>query len=105
MDRNMYVECARAVVGRLRKEVNGLVRYEVYPEVDTIIFKVIFKDFDFNYGVNYIQDVMYNEGFDTVVDDILSKYKKAVNNAFFKTDARKERDRLEELGIKEEMFA
>lgn len=95
MDKMIYVECARAMNSKIRQEVNGLVRYEIYPEMDAIVFKIRFKDFDFNYGINYIQDLMYNNGTDKAIDDLLKKYKKAVLNAFFKTEERKERDRME----------
>ena len=80
---------------KIRQEVNGLVRYEIYPEMDAIVFKIKFKDFGFNYGVNNIQDLIYNNGTDKAIDDLLKKYKKAVLNAFFKTEERKERDRME----------
>lgn len=95
MPKEIYIECARAMNSKIRQEVNGLVRYEIYPEMDAIIFKIKFKDFDFNYGINNVQDLMYNGGTDEAIDILLKKYKKAVLNAFFKTEERKERDRME----------
>ena len=95
MDKQIYIECARAMNSRLRQEVNGLVKYEIYPEVDTIIFKITFKDFNFNYGINYVQDLMMRNATGEAIDELLHKYKKAIMNAFFKSDARKERDRME----------
>lgn len=94
MDKQIYIECARAMLSRLRTEVNGIVRYEIYPEIDTIIFKITFKEFDFNYGFDNIQDLMISDGIGEAVDDLLHKYRKAILNGFFKTEERKERDRL-----------
>lgn len=95
MDKTIYIECARAMNSKIRQEVNGYVRYEIYPEMDAIIFKIKFKDFDFNYGVNNVMDLMVNDGMTEQLDILLKKYKKAVLNAFFKTEERKERDRME----------
>lgn len=85
MERSVYVDCARSVVDRLRKEVNGLIRFEVYPEVDTIIFKIVFKEFDFRYALGHVQDLMLQDGFDEAIDIMLKKYKSAILNGFFKT--------------------
>lgn len=104
MERQFYVDQARSIKEKLREEVNGLVRFEVYPEVDTIVFKIIFKDFDFNYAINNIQELMYSGGFDEQIDILLKKYRSAVLSGFFKNERRKERDRREKLGITKEML-
>ena len=101
MERHDYIECGRNLAGKIRKEVNGLVRYEVYPEADLIIIKIIFKDFDFNYAIRDIQDLMYMNGLDGAVDELLEKYKKSILSGFFKTNERKSRDERVALGISE----
>lgn len=101
MERQFYVDQARSIKERLREEVNGIVRFEVYPEVDTIVFKIIFKDFGFNYAINNIQELMYSDGFDGQIDILLKKYRSAVLSGFFKNDKRKER---EKLGITKELL-
>ena len=101
MERHDYVDCAKNIVGKIRKEVNGLIRYEVYPEADLIIFKIIFKDFDFKYALKDIQELMYQEGFDEAVDIMLKKYKKSILSGFFKTKERKNREEKIELGLEE----
>ena len=99
MDKQIYIECARAMLNRLRSEINGGIKYEIYPEVDTIIIKINFKNFDFNYGINNVQELMMNDGIHLAIDDLLYKYKKAVLNGFFKTEERKEREKLEGMFV------
>ena len=96
MDKTVYIECARAITSRIREEINGIVRTEIYPEIDSIVVKIKFKEFDFNYGVKDIQDLMISDGIQEAVDELLRKYKKAILNGFFKSEARKERDRMGE---------
>lgn len=97
----LYYEFAKNVKGKLLDEINGKVVFEVYPHIDAIVFKIFFKDFDFAYAVNEIQDRLYmsDAASESVVDDILHAYKKAVLGAFFKTDERKRRDEDRKLGI------
>lgn len=97
MERRLYIDCAKSVVRKLHEELNGRVIFEVYPEVDTIIFKIMFKDFEFSCAVNNIQEVIYTDQIDAEVKMILEKYKKAVLSAFFKTDSRKARDNRRKL--------
>lgn len=89
MDKSIYIECARAISNKVREEVNGIIRTEIYPEIDVIVVKIIFKEFDFNYGVKDVQDLMISEGIPEAVDELLSKYRQAVLNGFFKSAARK----------------
>lgn len=89
---------------RLRNEVNGLIKFEIYGEIDTIVFKIFFKDFDFNYGINDVQSIIYDGSSEEVVCDILSRYKKAILNGFFKTEDRKRRDEAIRLGIQKEEY-
>ena len=99
MDKQIYIECARAMLNRLHNEINGGIKYEIYPEIDTIIFKITFKEFDFNYGFGNIQDLMISDGIGEAVDDLLRKYRKAILNGFFKTEERKEREKLEGMFV------
>lgn len=99
-----YWDFAQGIRGRLRNEVNGLVKFEIYEEIDTIVFKIYFKDFDFNYGINDVQSIIYDGSSEEVICDILSRYKKAILNGFFKTDDRKRRDEAIRLGIQKEEY-
>ena len=99
-----YWDFAQKIRERLRNEVNGRVKFEIYEEIDTIVFKIFFKDFDFNYGINDVQSIIYDGSSEEVVCDILSRYKKAILNGFFKTDDRKRRDEAIRLGIQKEDY-
>ncbi len=99
-----YWDFAQSIRERLRNEVNGLIKFEIYEEIDTIVFKIFFKDFDFNYGINDVQSIIYDGSSEEVVCDILSRYKKAILNGFFKTDDRKRRDEAIRLGIQKEEY-
>lgn len=98
MDRQIYIDCARSMKQKICNEINGRVQFEIYPEMDAITFKFIFKDFDFNYGINNIQDLMISDRTSEAVDEMLRKYRKAILNGFFKTKERKEKDKMEALG-------
>ncbi len=99
-----YWDFAQKIREKLRNEVNGLVKFEIYEEIDTIVFKIFFKDFDFNYGINDVQSIIYDGSSEEVVCDLLSRYKKAILNGFFKTDDRKRRDEAIRLGIQKEEY-
>ena len=99
-----YWDFAQGIRNKLRNEVNGLVKFEIYEEIDTIIFRIFFKDFDFNYGINDVQSIIYDGSSEEVVCDILSRYKKAILNGFFKTEDRKRRDEAIRLGIQKEEY-
>lgn len=99
-----YWDLAMSIKEKLREEVNGVVRFEIYEPIDAIIFRIYFKEFDFNYGINNIQDIIYDGNSSDIADEILSKYKKTILNSFFKSEDRKRRDENMCLGIKEEDF-
>lgn len=99
-----YWDFAQSIRERLRNEINGRIKFEIYEEIDTIVFKIFFKDFDFNYGINDVQSIIYDGSSEEVVCDILSRYKKAILNGFFKTDDRKRRDEAIRLGIQKEEY-
>lgn len=97
---NMYIDFAKSVKARLYEEINGRVVFEVYKEIDTIIFKVFFKDFDYSYAVNNIWDRIYSgEPTDTIVADFIAGYKKAIRRAFFKSEEQKEREKIARMGV------
>lgn len=97
----LYYEFAKNVKTRLLDEINGRIVYEVYPYIDTIIFKINFKDFEFTHAINGIQDRVYtsDNASEDVVEDLLHMYKMVILNAFFKTEERKRRDEDKKLGI------
>ena len=80
----MYYEFAKIVKEKLINSLNGYVRYELYPDVDTIIFKVKFKDFTFSYPVNGIAALVYDGRSDEIVEDFKTRYRKSIYRAFFK---------------------
>ena len=88
-EKTMYIEFASKMFKLLCNEVNGKIQYELYPEVDVVIFKILFKDFDFSYAINNVQDHIYNCTADAVVADFKEKYKRAIFNAFFKNGRKK----------------
>ena len=94
---SMYIEFANKVKGKLIEELNGYVRYELYPNIDTVIFKICFKDFDFAYALNHVSDSIYNGvTVDSIVDDFKRHYLKEIKNSFFKSEERKKRDKEKE---------
>ena len=95
---DVYWDFAQSIRGRIREEVNGIVKFEVYEHIDTVIFKIRFKDFDFSYGVDEVQSVIYDGRTDEIVDGILSSYRKDILNAFFKSESRKKKDKALKLG-------
>ena len=92
---NMYFEFAKNVKTKLLDELNGKVIFEIYKNIDTIIFKIYFKDFDYSYAVNSVWDRIYSgEPSEVVVADFIAGYKKAIKNAFFKSEEQKKRDQM-----------
>jgi len=97
MERQMYYDFARSLKGKLIEEVNGYVKTEIYPDIDTIIVKFTFKEFEFSYPINEIADIIYSGSSDILVDNIIEKYKKAIMRGFFKTKGKKEQEQLVEI--------
>ena len=96
----MYIDFAKSVKTKLYEEINGRVIFEIYQEVDTIVFKVFFKDFDYSYAVSNIWDRIYSgQPTDTIVADFIAGYKKAIRRAFFKTAEHKKRDEIARMGV------
>lgn len=96
----MYYEFSKNVKERLSEEINGRIVYEAYPAIDTIIFKVSFKDFDFAYPVANIQDLLYSgESAESIVENFKTNYLKTIKKTFFKSEQRKKRDEMAKMGI------
>ena len=91
----VYWDFAQNIRGKLRDEINGVVKFEIYEHIDTVIFKIYFKEFDFHYAINEVQSVIYEGKTEEVVDDILHRYRKTILNAFFKSDERKRKEQEE----------
>ena len=99
---SMYYDFARGIKNKLCEDLNGRIVFEIYAHIDTVIFKIFFKDFDFSYAVNNIQERMYAGSVDEIPEEIKHEYMKAIKRAFFKTEQRKRRDEMAKLGIHEE---
>lgn len=95
MANDIYWDFAHSVRGRLKEEVNGMIKFEIYGSIDTVIFKIYFKKFEFHYAINEVQSVIYEGRTEEVVDDILHRYRKTILNAFFKSDERKRKEQEE----------
>ena len=96
---NMYYDFARNVKNGLCEEINGRVFFEIYKDIDTVVFKSYFKDFEYSYAVNNISDRIYSgETSDTIVTEFISGYRKAIKKAFFKTEEHKRRDAMAMIG-------
>lgn len=94
---DVYFDFAKAVKRRLNEEVNARILFEIYDDIDTIIFRLYFKDFEFKYAMNDIQTIVYTGQTEQVVTDILSAYKGCILSSFFKSKARKERDKTKKI--------
>lgn len=105
MASDVYWNFATSIREKLKEEVNGVVKFEIYGSIDTVIFKIYFKEFDFKYGISEVQSIIYDGRSEELVENILSAYKRAILSAFFKTENRKKRDKELALGINcEEVF-
>ncbi len=88
--REIYYEFAQTMKDKLINEVNGRIEYEIYAKVDTVIFKISFKDFSFSYAINQIQDIIYSgQSYDELVEELKKKYMRTIQNAFFKSEYKK----------------
>ena len=95
----MYYEFSKNVKERLSEEINGRIVYEAYPAIDTIIFKISFKEFNFAYPVANVQNLLYSgESTESIVEDFKTNYLKTIKKTFFKSEQRKKRDEMAKLG-------
>jgi len=96
---DMYYEFAKNIKKKLSDDLNGRIVFEIYNHIDTVIFKVSFKDFDYSYAVNNVQDRIYSGTVDEIPEDFKHSYMKAIRNAFFKNEKHKRRDELVRMGV------
>jgi len=90
MEKQIYYDFARNLKEKLINECHGYVKTEIYPDIDTIIIKITFKEFEFRYPINEIADSFYCGSSDQIVNKIIDKYKKAILKGFFKSKEKKE---------------
>ena len=83
-ENDMYYDFGISVMSKLRDRVRGKIVFEVYKEIDAIIFKVFFKDFNFKYVVKDVTNLVLTGGSDKTVEEIMKKYREVVMKAFFK---------------------
>ena len=98
-DKKMYYDYARAIKERVINEVNGFVVTETYPELNAIIVKVTFKEYEYRYAIDDVSNKIYNSSSDLIISDFKEKYKGSIMKSFFKSNERKQRDKLSELGL------
>lgn len=96
---NVYWDFAQSIKKKLCDDINGRVVFEIYKDIDTVIFKVFFKDFDFFYAVNDVQDRIYAGTTDEIPEEFKKRYMSAIKGAFFKTANHKRRDEMSKMGI------
>lgn len=84
-ENDMYNSFALSVLNKLRDRVRGKIVFEVYKEIDAIIFKVYFKDFNFKYVIKDITNLVLTGSSDRVVDEVVKKYREVVMKGFFKS--------------------
>lgn len=101
-DYKIFKDYGHAIRKKLMDDVNGYVTFELLPELDAIIFRIEFKEFKFKYIVTDVSASIYNDGSDEVINSIEKCYRKAIMNAFFRTQENKERLEKKKLGIYEE---
>ena len=101
-DNEIWFQFARGFVGRLRQEINGGIKFELFPEIDAVVIKTNFKEFTFRYAISNVQEIMMIGSVDEEVEKFMRQYRAAINAAFFKTEERKRRDNEEAWGLTNE---
>ena len=96
-DRQLYLDFGKSIRDRLYNEINARIWFEVYPEVDTIVVKTCFKEFNYHYAINHVQEHVYSSDEEDVIADFLKQYKRDILRGFFKTNERKQRDKEERV--------
>lgn len=95
----MYYDFAMGIKSKLCEDVNGKITFEAYPPIDTVIFKVNFKNFEYAHAVNNVQDRIYSGTVDDITEEFKKEYMTSIRKAFFKTDNHKRRDEMSRMGI------
>lgn len=101
-DYKIFRDYGHAIRKKLMDDVNGHVTFELFPELDAIIFRIVFKEFRFKYVIQDASASLYNGGSDEVVQSIETRYRRSIMNAFFRTPENKERLKKRKLGIEED---
>ena len=89
-DKAIYYEFTNNFFKKLCETVNGKIIYEQYPEIDTVIFKIEFKEFNFRFAIDRVSEHIYNGDSDKLIEELKEKYKRAILNAFFKINRKGE---------------
>ena len=84
-DNKMYYDFASGKFKKLCERVNGKIVYEIYKELDAVIFRIFFKDFEFKYAVKDVTQLVLNGQTDQVIEELLSRYRSVLLGAFFKS--------------------
>ena len=104
MIESMIYDFAISVKQKLSADVNGRIKFSTYESIDTIIFQIYFKDFEFSYGVNNVSALVHDGKVSETVEDIENKYKEVLLKSFFKSSERKARELNKSLGIPEDDY-
>ena len=85
---------------KLCTELNGVVKYEAYDKIDTVVFKVFFKGFTYSYPIDGVTNKIYS-GIDTdeLVEDFMKNYLRSVKWSIFKSDEQKQREEAKTGGF------
>ena len=97
--KTMYYDFAMNIKSKLCEDVNGRVIFEIYDPIDTVVFKIFFKDFDYSYAINNVQDRIYSGTASEVPEEIKRQYMTTIKKAFFKTENHKRRDEMAKMGV------
>lgn len=96
---SLYWDFAKNIKDKLSNDINGRIEFEIYKEIDTVIFKVFFKNFKYSYAVNNVQDRIYSGSVEEIPEEFKKAYMSSIKKAFFKTESHKRRDERAKMGI------
>ena len=85
----MYFEFAKNVKRKLQDEINGGIKFEIFESIDTIIFRIRFKDFNYQHAVGDVQSSIYEGKTEELVSEIMESYRREVLRGFFKSGSKK----------------
>lgn len=89
-DKDIFVNFCKTIFIKLAREVNGNIQYQHYMSNDMVIFKIVHKDFKYDYVITNVSTHIYDGDSDMVVNDIVDTYRKAILKCFFTSKERKE---------------
>jgi hypothetical protein len=96
---SLYWDFAKNIKDKLSNDINGRIVFEIYKDIDTVIFKVFFKDFEYSYAVNNVQDRIYSGSVEEIPEAFKKAYMSSIKKAFFKTECHKRRDERAKMEI------